>query len=70
MKITVMNLLNLRNQIAKDLKAQGYDINNEGMFIGTNGKHEGDLTCTSPSGSQFHIVMIDMNEKPVRREIV
>lgn len=49
-------LLNVRNQMVKDLEAQGYDITGAGMFINRD-RHEADICATAPSGEQYHIVI-------------
>jgi hypothetical protein len=49
-------LLNIRNQMVKDLEAQGYEITGAGMFINRD-RHEADICANAPSGESYHIVI-------------
>lgn len=62
-------LLNLRNQIVKDLEAQGYDIRGAGMFINRD-RHEADICANAPSGESYHIILwpSDADTKEARAE--
>ncbi len=51
-----LDLLNLRNQMVKDLEAQGYDITGAGMFINRD-RHEADICANAPSGESYHIII-------------
>lgn len=51
-----MALLNVRNQMVKDLEAQGYDIRGAGMFINGD-RYEADICATAPSGEEYHVVI-------------
>ncbi len=49
-------LLNIRNQMVKDLESQGYEITGAGMFINRD-RHEADICANAPSGESYHIII-------------
>lgn len=56
-------LLNIRNQMVKDLEAQGYDVTGAGMFINRD-RHEADICAHAPSGEEYHIVIWPTDKQP------
>ena len=62
-RMTTFALLNLRNQMVKDLESQGYEVTGAGMFINRD-RHEADICANAPSGESYHIVLWPSDASP------